>query len=178
MRFRTLLCASAIALTSSLLAGGAAQADVAYIDGNEVWLSTLDGSQKVRLSSGEGDWRDVAVSDQGFVVGIRLESGKVADLSSFTVWDPQGKRIKFGPLVGLRNGGSNAHPLNLQISPDGGLLVYGFSNFVYGFPVGQLTTGFIPAAFGHHESSCAVSGERHIGQVTLLGGRTSRRGDQ
>lgn len=126
-----------------MLSAPAAHADVAYIDGNEVWVSTLDGSQKVRLSSGEGDWRDVAVSDQGYVVGIRLESGKVADLSSFTVWDPQGKRIKFGPLVGLRNGGTNAHPLNLQITPDGGLLVYGFSNSTGIVPNATFTTGFI-----------------------------------
>lgn len=133
---------SAFAVAASLLSATAAHADVAYIDGNEVWVSTLDGSQKVRLSSGENDWRDVAVSDQGYVVGVRLETNKIANLSTFTVWNQQGSRIRSGPLTSLSNGGSNAHPLNLQITPDGGLLVYGFSNYVYNYPVGTLITGF------------------------------------
>lgn len=128
-----------LATAMALLIPATANADVAYIDGNEVWVSTLDGSQKVRLSGGEGDWRDVAVSDQGYVVGVENEAGKIANLSRFTVWDPQGKPIKSGPLAG-RLADSVAYPLNLQITPDGRLLVYGFSNYTYSS--NTLITGF------------------------------------
>lgn len=141
MLSRALTLGPALAATAGLLATTVAHADVAYIDGNEVWVSTLDGSQKVQLSSGEGDWRDVAVSDQGFVVGMQLQ-GSNANASTFTVWNPQGQRAYFGPLAGWSNGGIDAHPLNLQITPDGKLLVYGFSNSVAGYPLNTLTTGF------------------------------------
>ncbi|MFY9470075.1 MAG: hypothetical protein WAP37_08175, partial [Solirubrobacterales bacterium] len=101
----------------------------------------------MRLSAGEGDWRAVAQSDQGYIVGVQLESGKVANLSRFTVWNPSGNRIHFGPLAG-NGAGSNAYPLSLDITPDGGLLVYGYSLYIYGFPVGSLTQGhyLLPSA--------------------------------
>lgn len=146
MGSRSLLAGALAVLT--LAAGAApAAADVAYIDGNEVWLSTLDGSQKLRLSGGENDWRDVAISDQGYVVGVRLEAGKIADLSTFTVWNPQGQQIKFGPLAGRPNMVLAAFPLNLQLSPDAGTLVYGYSG-QFGF--GQFAsftrgTNFLPS---------------------------------
>lgn len=117
-----------------------AQASVAYIDGNEVWVSSDDGARKLRLSAGEGDWREVAQSDQGYIVGTRRESGKIAQLASFTVWDPSGKIFKFGSLSGDM-GCSNAYPLSLDITPSGGNLVYGFSCYTYGYPVGTLVNG-------------------------------------
>ena len=42
---------------------------------------------------------------------------------------------RFGPLAG-NSAGSSAYPLSLDITPDGGLLVYGYSQYIYGFPVG------------------------------------------
>ncbi len=125
----------------SLLGAATAQAtSVAYLDGNEVWVATTDGATRVRLSAGEGDWRDVAQSDQGYIVGVRLEAGKISNLSSFTVWNPAGQRIHFGPLAG-NAAGSSAYPLSLDITPDGGLLVYGYSQLIYGYPVGTLNRG-------------------------------------
>lgn len=137
----------AVAVVSLLGAATAQAASVAYLDGNEVWVATTDGVTRARLSSGEGDWRAVAQSDQGYIVGVRLEAGKIANLSVFTVWDPAGKRIHFGPLAG-NGAGSNAYPLSLDITPDGGLLVYGYSLYIYGFPVGSLTQGhyLLPSA--------------------------------
>lgn len=138
---------TAVAIVALLAATGAQAASVAYIDGNEVWVSTADGATKLRLSAGEGDWREVAQSDNGYIVGTRRESGKIANLASFTVWDPTGKMIHFGPLAGNSNG-SNAYPLSLDITPDGGLIVYGYSRLVYGFPTSQLYTGhyLLPSA--------------------------------
>lgn len=124
-----------------LVAATTAQAaSVAYLDGNEVWVATTDGATRTRLSSGENDWRAVAQSDLGFIVGVRNEAGKISNLSSFTVWDPAGTRIHFGPLAG-NSAGSSAYPLSLDITPDGKLLVYGFSQYIYGYPVGTLTLG-------------------------------------
>lgn len=132
-----------------LLAGTATAqaASVAYLDGNEIWVATTDGVSRARLSAGEGDWRAVAQSDLGYIVGVRLEAGKISNLSTFTVWDPAGKLIHFGPLAGNSNG-SSAYPLSLDITPDGGLLVYGYSRYVYGYPVGSLTQGhyLLPSA--------------------------------
>ncbi|MBJ7472792.1 MAG: hypothetical protein JHD16_15910 [Solirubrobacteraceae bacterium] len=145
-RLRTV--AAAVALTAFAAPAAAHGAGVAYVDGNEIWVSSLDGTQKVRLSAGENDWREVAQSDGGHVIGIRLEANKIANLSSFTIWNPDGTVKDFGPLVSKSNGGLNAHPLSLEITPDAGLLVYGYSNYVYGFPVGTLTQGYhlLPSA--------------------------------
>jgi hypothetical protein len=123
------------------IAASAHAASVAYLDGNEVWVSTTDGARKTRLSGGEGDWRAVAQSDQGYIVGIQLESGKIAALSRFTIWDPSGNRIRFGPLAGTPGGWSEAYPLGLELTPDAGLIVYGFSRCTGALPCGTLIRG-------------------------------------
>lgn len=104
-----------------------ASASVAYIDGNEVWVASDDGARKLRLSGGENDWREVAQSDQGYIVGTRREAGKISQLASFTVWDPSGKLYRFGSLSGAFTGGLNIYPLSIDITPSGGNIVYGFS---------------------------------------------------
>ncbi len=133
-----------------VLAGSnvAAAASVAYVDSNEVWVATTDGATRARLSNGEGDWRAVAQSDQGYVVGIQLEAGKIAALSHFTVWDPNGNRVKAGPLAGTPGGWSEAYPLSLDLTPDAGLLVYGFSRCTGALPCGTLIRGhyLLPSA--------------------------------
>jgi hypothetical protein len=116
-------------------------ASIVYIDGNEVWVSSDDGSVKKRLSGGENDWRQVAQSDNGYIVGVRKEAGKISQLASFTVWDPSGKVVHFGSLSGHIDAGLNVYPTSLDITADGGLLTYGYSrsywagttyNLVYG----------------------------------------------
>lgn len=125
LRIRTLFTLALSLLAVCLLAQSAA-ASVAYIDGNEVWVASDDGARKLRLSAGENDWREVAQSDQGYIVGTRRESGKISQLASFTVWDPSGKVVHFGSLSGAITGGLNSYPLSLDITPTGGNLVYGF----------------------------------------------------
>jgi hypothetical protein len=58
---------------------------VAYIDNGEAWLSSLDGTQKVRLaapvvnaSGATEKWLDIAASDSGRIVAVRNEPGKTA----------------------------------------------------------------------------------------------------
>jgi hypothetical protein len=132
-----------VALSTSLLlalAAGPASASVAYVDKGEIWVSSDDGAAKVRLSGGQGNWTEVAQSDLGYIVGVQRDAGKAAIYASFTVWNPAGAQIHFGSLSG-DVGGLNAYPLGLDITPTGGNIVYGFSHYVYGFPVGTLTRG-------------------------------------
>lgn len=112
---------------------------MAYVDGNEVWVATNDGSQRARLSSGEGDWRQVAQSDLGYIVGVELES-PLSQLSRFAVWDPNGNRIKSGAL-GASLTGEMTYPLSLDLTPDAGLIVYGFKEEISN-PAPALNEGF------------------------------------
>jgi hypothetical protein len=126
IRYRSLVLV--LVVLGSLVFCGSAFASVAYIDANEVWVSSDDGARKMRLSAGEGDWREVAQSDQGHILATRRESGKISQLASFTIWDPSGKLIHFGSLSGHIDGdGLNAYPLGLDITPSGGNFVYGYS---------------------------------------------------
>ncbi len=143
MRLVVLLIASAFL---AVFAAAPAQADVAYVGADkEVWISSLDGAIKERLSTGEGDWLDTAQSDTGWVVGVRNTPGRIAQYSTFTVWNPQGAAIYNGPLAG--EGDSNAYPLSLDLTNDGRGIIYGFSRYQYGYPVGTFTRGhyFLPS---------------------------------
>ncbi len=97
----------------------------------EVWISSLDGAIKERLSAGEGDWLDTAQSDTGWVVGVRNTPGTIAQLSTFRVWNPQGAAIYNGPLAGEGYSGNN-YPLSLDLTNDGRGIIYGFSWFQSG----------------------------------------------
>ncbi len=134
-----------VAASALALAPAPAQADVAYVGADkEVWISSLDGAIKERLSAGEGDWLDTAQSDTGWVVGVRNTPGTIAQLSTFRVWNPQGAAVYNGPLAG--EFGSNAYPLSLDLTNDGRGIIYGFSNFRSGSP-STLTEGhyFLPS---------------------------------
>ena len=87
------------------MAPAAGAASIAYIDGGEVWLSSLDGTQKVRLATpvvnARGDtekWLAVAASDSGRIVAARNVPGRISRSSSFKVWEPNGTSTVEGPL--------------------------------------------------------------------------------
>ncbi|WP_211241703.1 hypothetical protein [Patulibacter minatonensis] len=129
------LAAAALAVSST-----ADASSVVYVQGNEVWQSQLDGSNKRRLSAGEGDWRQVAASDSGRIIGIRLEAGKISQLTNYAIWEPSGAVYKQGAL-GHDPTGSLAMPLSLDLTANGELAVYGFSNLTGLFPNQNLETG-------------------------------------
>lgn len=160
------LAATVLVLTFAI---SASAASVAYLDGKEVWVAKTDGSQRIRLSSGEGDWTAVSQADDGHIVGVQLEAGKIAQLSRFTVWNPNGQRIRFGALSATSNG-SFAYPLSLDLTNGGGLIVHGFSQYIYGFPVGQLNEGFFlkASADASIQEPVRVMGARY---PTLVGTR-------
>ncbi len=132
-----------VAASALALAPASAQADVAYVGADkEVWISSLDGAIKERLSAGEGDWHDTAQSDTGWVVGVRNTPGWAAQLSTFRVWNPQGAAVYNGPLAGEGYSG-NSYPLSLDLTNDGRGIIYGFS----WVQPGSLTQGsyFLPS---------------------------------
>ena len=99
---RSALIAILFLLTMAPAAGAAS---IAYVDGGEVWLSSLDGSQKVRLATpvvnGAGEtekWLAVAASDGGRIVAARNVPGRISGFSWFKVWEPNGTSTVEGPL--------------------------------------------------------------------------------
>lgn len=108
----------------------ASAASVSYVDGGEVWQSTLDGSRKAKLSGGDTTYKEVAQADGGRTVGIRREAR--AELSRFTLFNPDGAVAHDGPLqYEVGSWTTRAYPLSVDITPDGGSLIYGFSNSYY-----------------------------------------------
>lgn len=114
---------------------------VAYIDGGEVWVSSLDGTQKARLSGGEGNWQDVAASDGGRIAAVRREPSQISQTSTFRVWEANGAIAYNGALSEVSGYQSYAYPLSFDISADGIFLVYGFSASNV-FPSAAFTAGF------------------------------------
>ena len=85
---------------------------------------------------------------------------RIVDLSTFTLWNPQGQVAHQGPLRQDSTGPLYAYPLGLEVTSTGGNLLYGFSAYTYGFPTGALRTGFfltIPAAAALQPTPVAAS---------------------
>ena len=117
------------------LAPAASASSIAYIDGGEVWLSSLDGTQKVRLAghvvngSGETEkWLAVAASDSGRIVAVRNFPGRIASFSWFKVWEPDGTSTVEGPLNAPSGWTIYVYPLGFDVTADGKHMVYGYSN--------------------------------------------------
>jgi hypothetical protein len=157
-----------------LLAPAAGAASIAYVDGGEVWLSSLDGTQKVRLaapvvnSGGNTEkWLAVAASDSGRIVAVRNEPGKISRLSWFKVWEPNGTSTVEGPLTSPSGWTVYVYPLGFDITADGAHMVYGYSNssccpmtFAQGTYVRPVTNSPL--------DPIVISGQEH---PTLLGSR-------
>jgi hypothetical protein len=129
---RSTLIAILFLLTAAPAAGAAS---IAYIDGGEVWLSSLDGNQKVRLATpvtngggGTDKWLAVAASDGGRIVAARNEPGKNSGFSWFKVWEPNGTSTVEGPLNAPSGWAIQVYPLGFDVTADGNHMVYGYSN--------------------------------------------------
>ena len=110
-------------------------ASVAYVDKGEVWLASLDGTQKARLAApvvnSDGDtekWLDVTQSDGGRIVAVRNKPGRMSSFSWFKVWEPDGSSTVEGPLNAPSGWTSYTYPLGFDITADGTHMVYGYSN--------------------------------------------------
>src|SRR3954467_12108788 len=141
MRAFLVLATLALALVLTSEAGAAS---IAYVDNGEVWLSSLDGAQKVRLaapvvntSGATEKGLDVAAADSGRIVAVRNEPGKTARLSWFKAWEPDGTSTVEGPANALNGWALYAYPLSLDpppraLAPGGKHRVYGSWNRGFG----------------------------------------------
>jgi hypothetical protein len=169
--------AFALALAVAALAAPAhaGAASVAYIDNGEVWLSSVDGTQKARLAppvvNADGDtetWLDVAHSDNGRIVAVRNKPGRVSQFSWFKVWEPDGSSTVEGPLSAPSGSTVYVYPLGFDITADGSHLVYGYLN----------STGCCPSSLSRgtyvRPATNSVTAPIELGSAThpsLLGNR-------
>ncbi len=133
------LCAAAVVVAA--LPSAASAASVAYIDGGEVWLSSLDGAQKSRLSDGDDNWQYVAASDGGRVAAVQRVPSQISQTSTFRVWAADDAVAGNGALSAVSGYQSYAYPLSFDISANGVFLVYGFSASNM-WPNAAFTAGF------------------------------------
>lgn len=127
-----LACAAVAGLLVAPGVAAAAPGGVAYLDGGQVWVATLDGGKKIQLSSGDAWWNAVTQSSSGGVLATKNEPGKIAQLSAFQSWDASGNPARFGPLNHDASGASLAMPLSLAMASSNGVMLYGYSA-LYGF---------------------------------------------
>lgn len=129
-----------IALLLFVALGGTARAaEVAYVDGDQIWVSTLDGRQKRSLSGPSPDekqWREVAQADDGTILGSRREGSKMGTYNVTQLWGPDGAAIGNGLLTAPTGRTTYAFPVTLDLTPDGKSAVYGYANSS-GFGFGQ-----------------------------------------
>ena len=129
MRHGWMLCL-AVAAAALVAPAAASAASVAYIDNGNVWVSSLDGTQKKQLT-GDGFWREVAQSDGGRIVGVRRLDGQSARLATIALWEANGSKAFDGFLPAPGGWQLYAYPLSVDVSADGKFLVYGYSNSSY-----------------------------------------------
>jgi hypothetical protein len=156
------------------MAPAAGAASIAYVDGGEVWLSSLDGTQKVRLATpvvnGAGEtekWLAVAASDGGRIVAARNVPGRIARFSWFKVWEPNGTSTVEGPLNAPSGWAVYVYPLGFDVTADGNHMVYGYSNSGFCCPISFAQGTYVRPVTGSALDPIEVSGEH----PTLFGNR-------
>ena len=169
---RSALIAVLFLLTMAPTTGAAS---IAYIDGGEVWLSSLDGAQKTRLAthvvnpSGETEkWLAVAASDSGRIVAARNFPGRISRFSWFKVWEPNGTSTVEGPLNAPSGWTSYVYPLGFDVTADGVHMVYGYSNSGSCCPISFAQGTYVRPVTNSSLDPINVSGEEH---PTLFGNR-------
>ena len=86
--------------------------------------------------SGETEkWLDIAASDSGRIVAVRIVPGRISRASWFKVWEPDGTSTVEGPLTSPTGWTTYIYPLGFDLTADGRHMVYGFYNSSYGYPI-------------------------------------------
>ena len=172
MRAFLVLTTLALALA---VTGQAQAASVAYIDNGEVWVSSLDGAQKVRLAApvvntrGAIDkWLDVAAADSGRIVAVRNQPGYQSSLSWFKVWEPDGTSTVEGPLNALGGWAQYVYPLSFDLTADGKHMVYGYSNSGSCCPISFARGTYVRPVSSSSLDPISISGQEH---PTVFGNR-------
>jgi hypothetical protein len=172
---RFAIAAGAALFVIAAAPGLAGAASIAYIDGGDVWLSSLDGQQKVRLATpvvnADGDtekWLAVAASDNGRIVAARNKPGRIASFSWFKVWEPNGTSTVEGPLNAPSGLAIYVYPLGFDITADGSHMVYGYSNSGFCCPTDYTQGTYVRPVTNSSLDPIKVAGEQH---PTLFGNR-------
>lgn len=140
---RLLLLTALLLLTSAATAGAA---QVSYIDQGQVWVSTLDGTQKRAISGAAPEgrtWTEQTQSDDGWIIGVARASGGTGAAAPTKLWNPSGGVAAESTLGyhGAYNNGGLVMPLGLALTPGGQQLTYGYQDMVYGYPTSTLYNG-------------------------------------
>ena len=158
-----------------MIAPAAGAASIAYIDRGEVWVSSLDGRQKVRLattvvnSAGKTEkWLAVAAADSGRIVAARNEPGKISRFSWFKVWEPNGTSTVEGPLNAPSGWVVYVYPLGFDVTADGKHMVYGFSNSSSCCPISFAQGTYVRPVSNSALDPIVISGQE---DPTLFGSR-------
>ena len=176
-RRRVARIAIAVAAALAVVAaapGVAGAASIAYVDGGDVWLSSLDGQQKVRLAthvvngSGETEkWLAVAASDSGRIVAARNVPGRNSGFSWFKVWESNGTSTVEGPLNAPSGWAIQVYPLGFDVTADGNHMVYGYSNSGFCCPIPYAQGTYVRPVTNSSLDPINVDGEH----PTLVGSR-------
>lgn len=141
---RATFAAGAAALALAASAADAGATAVSYVDGDEVWVASLDGTRKARLPDpgvlGPGRWQQTAMADGGRLVAQRREGNSM--FTSFALWDPSGRLLNASALPYEPGWTLYLAPLGLDLTADGVSLVYGYSNSRGIFPTASYESGF------------------------------------
>jgi hypothetical protein len=134
-----------VGLALTLAVTGASEAaSVSYSYKGSLWLSSLNGKQKRKLATdprGKVKWIETAQSDNGRVIAVKRDPAKIANLNSYVLWGPTGKRIVQGSLTADSGWTSYVMPLSLDLTSNGKFVVYGYQYFSYNYPVSSLESG-------------------------------------
>jgi hypothetical protein len=159
------------------VAGAASAATVSYIAGDSVWLSNPAGTQKKKQTGSAGDgyeWTEQTQADNGKLLAVRREPGKIATINRFTLFGPTGTTLQQGSLTNEPGWISSAFPVSLDLT-NNGVAVYGYSNMNAGFPMSTFERGtyvrtveqpftFHPSAARDHRLGMADSVRRPAGR--------------
>jgi hypothetical protein len=129
---RLVVCLLPVVLACSLAVADAQADSIVYIDGDNVWLTTPDGSRQRQLTTDgtpERPYASPSMADDGTIVALKDKH--------FVRMRPDGTRIG-DPIPGL---GSTVEtsgnlylptgPLDPMISPDGRWIAYWFGTMVH-----------------------------------------------
>lgn len=166
-------------LAALVLAAPARATQVSYIDDGQVWVSTLDGAQKRSLSgpapvvdpAKPRAWTEQVQSDDGWILGVHRVSGYTS--TAITVlWDPSGRQAGNGTLTYPPARVAAAFPVYLDLTPDGKVVTYTYSDLVYNYPVSTLYEGtwiegssswFVPPFDLANVTGSSLVGKRLVG---------------
>jgi hypothetical protein len=85
-------------------------------------------------------WREVTAADNGRILAVRRPPDRDGRYSWYQVWD--GRTSPFQGSLPKHGGFTTyAYPLGIDLTADGSFVVYGYSNFTYGYPTSTLVKG-------------------------------------